>query len=468
MTCACSRRGSYGIAMSCTPIQPTCSRWSRDGCERLRIGTRQEIAPAGSIIIVHPEECHDGEAGVAEGWSYRTLYPSVPLMCEVSRELGHQATPVFGRRVIDDHSLAGMLLRAHQAAEGNDPDEAELVMLKALRMLIMRYADNGDGSETDDRSGARRRFALYADAVDPKQGGSSDLRRLAQLADVTRFQVIRDFKRVTGLTPGAYVRNRRLRLAGRLIEQGAPIVEAALAAGFADQSHLSRSFRSTARHHAPHVSSRVYAGTGVDGMTTGRCLCGTIQYRIRRRADTRCSLPLRELPAADSLTGCHLRHRAKGGAALYARATQGVCVLARGVPQLLPGVRIADVLSDGAATGRHRSVSGNPERTRGDRAAMPRACGGTVAVVRGVGRPAAISRITVGGRTDTDRAAALASCERGWRRLHQPRLPDRGGDEAGKQRVRLERLRLQLGMVLHADEPRVIGAFDDLWQYTVR
>lgn len=215
------------------------------GCERLRIGTRREVAPAGSLIIVHPEECHDGEAGIAEGWSYRTLYPSVSLMCDVSRELGRQGPPVFGNRVIDDHSVTGMLWRAHQAAEGNKPDEAELVMLMALRMLIMRYGDSDGGKEADDRSGARRRFALYADAVDPKQGGGSDLRRLAQLADVTRFQVIRDFKRVTGLTPGAYVRNRRLRLAGRLIEQGTPIVEAALAAGFADQSHLSRSFRST-------------------------------------------------------------------------------------------------------------------------------------------------------------------------------------------------------------------------------
>jgi AraC-like DNA-binding protein len=215
------------------------------GCERLRIGTRREVAPAGSIIIVHPEECHDGEAGVAEGWSYRTLYPSVQLMSDVSRELGRQAAPVFGRRVIDDHSVADMLWRAHQAAEGDDPDEAEFGMLMALRMLIIRYADSDGGAEAREHSGARRRFALYADAVDPKQGGSSDLRRLAQLANVTRFQVIRDFKRVTGLTPGAYVRNRRLRLAGRLIEQGTPIVEAALAAGFADQSHLSRSFRST-------------------------------------------------------------------------------------------------------------------------------------------------------------------------------------------------------------------------------
>jgi AraC-like DNA-binding protein len=74
---------------------------------------------------------------------------------------------------------------------------------------------------------------------------------------VTRFQVIRDFKRVTGLTPGAYVRNRRLRLAGRLIEQGAPIVEAALAAGFADQSHLTRSFRST-HGITPRMYRRAY------------------------------------------------------------------------------------------------------------------------------------------------------------------------------------------------------------------
>ena len=195
--------------------------------------------------------------GIAEGWSYRTLYPSVQLMSDVSRELGRKGSPVFGSRVIDDHSLADMLWRAHQAAEGDDPDEAELAMLMALRMLIMRYADSGGGAEADDRSGARRRFALYADAVDPSRGGRSDLRGLAQLANVSRFQVIRDFKRMTGLTPGAYVRNRRLRLAGHLIEQGTPIVEAALAAGFADQSHLSRSFRST-HGITPRMYRRAY------------------------------------------------------------------------------------------------------------------------------------------------------------------------------------------------------------------
>jgi AraC-like DNA-binding protein len=151
--------------------------------------------------------------------------------------------PVFARRLIDDQPLARMIARAHQAAEADDPIEAEGTLLLALRGLIVRHADHGGGANSDKASGARRRFALYTDAIDT--GGSLDLLYLANLAGVTRFQVIRDFKRVTGLTPGAYVRNRRVRVAGRLIEQGAPLADAAAAAGFADQSHLSRTFRST-------------------------------------------------------------------------------------------------------------------------------------------------------------------------------------------------------------------------------
>ncbi|TKB15692.1 MAG: helix-turn-helix domain-containing protein, partial [Mesorhizobium sp.] len=60
---------------------------------------------------------------------------------------------------------------------------------------------------------------------------------------VTRFQVIRDFNKAIGLTPAAYIRDRRLRRASALIERGFGLADAAIAAGFADQSHLSRTFR---------------------------------------------------------------------------------------------------------------------------------------------------------------------------------------------------------------------------------
>lgn len=52
-------------------------------------------------------------------------------------------------------------------------------------------------------------------------------------------------------------------------------------------------------------------------------------------------------------------------------------------------------------------------------------------------------------------------------RLHQPALFDGRGDKGAKERVGLEGTAFQLRMVLHANEPRVVGILDRLWQQTV-
>ena len=53
---------------------------------------------------------------------------------------------------------------------------------------------------------------------------------------------MRGFAREVGTTPHAYLMQRRVRLACQLLGAGRPIVEAAINAGFADQSHLTRAF----------------------------------------------------------------------------------------------------------------------------------------------------------------------------------------------------------------------------------
>ena len=68
------------------------------GCESVRVSCRRVVAPANTVLVVNPEECHDGEAGCEDGWSYRTFYPSIDLMTEVARELGrprsHSSRPL--------------------------------------------------------------------------------------------------------------------------------------------------------------------------------------------------------------------------------------------------------------------------------------------------------------------------------------------------------------------------------------
>jgi AraC-like DNA-binding protein len=215
------------------------------GCERIRIGRREVLAPAGAIALVNPEEWHDGERGAEDGWAYRTFYPSVALMRSLARELGADRAPTFPSALVEDDELAHALAAAHEGSTSADATAAETSLLAAFRRLVVRHGDWGGRPEAIEWPGSRRRLKLYAELIESELGAPLDLARLAETARVTRFQVIRDFKKATGVTPAAYIRDRRLRRAGALIEQGHSLADAAVAAGFSDQSHLSRAFRAT-------------------------------------------------------------------------------------------------------------------------------------------------------------------------------------------------------------------------------
>jgi AraC-like DNA-binding protein len=214
-----------------------------EGCERVRVGRQEVLAPAGSVLVVNPEEWHDGEAGAEQGWAYRTFYPSVALLSEVAAELGQAQAPLFPQTLLDDPSLSRLLAAAHAESTSADATRAEASLLAALRRLILWHGDADRPAEPLDRSSSQRRFARYEEVIEAGLAEELDLQALAAAAGVTRFQVIRDFKKLTGSTPAIFIRDRRLRRANRLIHEGASLADAAFAAGFSDQSHLSRSFR---------------------------------------------------------------------------------------------------------------------------------------------------------------------------------------------------------------------------------
>jgi AraC family transcriptional regulator len=68
------------------------------------------------------------------------------------------------------------------------------------------------------------------------------LRDVATEVGVHPVYLARVFRRRHGLPVSGYLRALRLVEAGRLVLDGVPLVEAAFAAGFADQPHFSRSF----------------------------------------------------------------------------------------------------------------------------------------------------------------------------------------------------------------------------------
>jgi AraC-like DNA-binding protein len=65
---------------------------------------------------------------------------------------------------------------------------------------------------------------------------------IASAAALSKYHLLREFRRGYGVTPHEYQAQLRLAHARRLIGDGSPIANAAYDAGFSDQSHLTRRF----------------------------------------------------------------------------------------------------------------------------------------------------------------------------------------------------------------------------------
>lgn len=66
---------------------------------------------------------------------------------------------------------------------------------------------------------------------------------IAVVAMLPPYRLLRAFHRATGMTPHGYQRQARIHEAMRLIRCGRSLSEAAIETGFADQAHLTRTFR---------------------------------------------------------------------------------------------------------------------------------------------------------------------------------------------------------------------------------
>ncbi|MCY1452541.1 Helix-turn-helix domain protein [compost metagenome] len=74
-------------------------------------------------------------------------------------------------------------------------------------------------------------------------GASITIEELEQVSGRDRCSLSRDFRALFGTSPYRYVTMRRLDICRDLLLAGSSLADAALSAGFFDQSHMTRHFR---------------------------------------------------------------------------------------------------------------------------------------------------------------------------------------------------------------------------------
>ncbi|MGE4554512.1 MAG: helix-turn-helix domain-containing protein, partial [Desulfovibrionaceae bacterium] len=153
--------------------------------------------------------------------------------------------PHFRPGVIHDPALAAAVARAHDAL--SRPETPRLARQELLAGLLERWV--AGWAEASSIGPAREPAADPVGVARAREylhqafPGDPGLPELARVASLSPYHLTRAFTRALGLPPHAYLTQLRLDRARELIRAGRPIADAALEAGFADQSHLTRCFK---------------------------------------------------------------------------------------------------------------------------------------------------------------------------------------------------------------------------------
>ena len=113
-----------------------------------------------------------------------------------------------------------------------------------LRMLTARLSDHS--KLKDAKKPISPIVQTVAETLQESPDQSYPVNGMASSVGYSQWHFLRLFQKETGLTPHAYQMNCRLRMLRSLLRTGVAAVDAAMSAGFSDQSHMHKLFK---RHH---------------------------------------------------------------------------------------------------------------------------------------------------------------------------------------------------------------------------
>jgi AraC-like DNA-binding protein len=214
------------------------------GCERIRLAGMERHAAPGDVVLLNPGEIHDGEAFDANiGWDFRVFYLAAEVLEEAAEDLGGAGNrkDIFEENIITDPAMWRSLLNLHATLSRSESLlERSSSLFAGLTRLMSRSSSNGRELKAMI---APLSFERTREYLQTSWAKAVSLDELAEVAGLSRFHLLREFRKRYGLPPHAYQLQLRILRAKEMLFLGMPPGEVALKVGFYDQAHFTHALK---------------------------------------------------------------------------------------------------------------------------------------------------------------------------------------------------------------------------------
>ena len=201
---------------------------------------RDEIS-AGTVVMMNPGAMHACNPVDVAAWSYRMVHIDADWLLRLQRQ--------------DDADAGGRLCEVEPTSTRDGGLRTRLARLcrrfadpcadtLARHEAIVQLASALQGHSAPPRpDGAARGLKRAAELIIERCDEALTLADLCAASGLSESHLVRSFRKRYGMTPHAFLVDRRIQRARHELRRGRPIADVAAALGFADQAHLQRTFR---------------------------------------------------------------------------------------------------------------------------------------------------------------------------------------------------------------------------------
>ena len=212
----------------------------KQGSAKFIVNEKELVLKKSRLIVINPNEVHYSICD-EKNKDYYVIYINRDWYQVLQKQIFKTNNIIAIPNILDNLTISDEFFNLFTTlSEDTDVIEKELKLLDFLKTIFNEYIDEKVFLKIEETTKIAKEFKEY---IEKNISSKLTLSSIAKELKVSPYHIIRICNQDFGLSANAYIVNKRVHRAKKLIGNGVDISEAAVEVGFYDQSHLTNVFK---------------------------------------------------------------------------------------------------------------------------------------------------------------------------------------------------------------------------------